>query len=318
MNYEVSRMLYLNINGRCGNQLFQYAFAKKLMLKNNVKDLHIDFYHVLRNMKGDDKTYSDQLCNFNVIPYQSVIKTGDSILTFGSERQKRLFKNYTFIRKLSRHFKKLNLLRKYQNRLHINGIYKEDEIEIDRYISKSKDIFVRGYFENPKYFDDIRDILVEEFTPKFPRKPINNELYKKIDLDNSVCVSFRVWSDLSGNKEELSRREVCTLDYYLEAMDKMNELHPNCHFIIFSNDVAWVKENVKFKYPVSFESGTDEIWEKLRMMYSCKHFIMSTSTFCWWAQYLSRNKDKTVMCPKIWYADGSESKLICKNWLIID
>ena len=310
--------VFLDINGRCGNQMFQYAFARKLMIMNNISELHIDFFHVERwKIKTDgDETFSDQLKFFKTVPYYSDISDGNSILRYGSKKQKRMIKKYLFIRKIAPHIKFVNLLAKYQSKLHLNGIYKEDEVNIKIVNSEKKNIFARGYFENPDYFNDIRDVLINEFIPKNEKKEKNRALYSIIDNENSVCVSIRVWSNLP--ETEIERRNVCNETYYLKAIEEMHKMYPDAYFIIFSNDIEWVKKNFKFKYPVIFEDGEDEVWEKLRMMYSCKHFIMSTSTFCWWAQYLSRNKDKTVMCPKIWYADGSESKLICKNWLIID
>ena len=311
-------MLYLDINGRCGNQMFQYAFARKLMILNGVDKLHIDFFHVERwkqKANGND-TYSDQLKFLNTITYNSNVSNGNSILLFGSKRQKSLFKKYPTIRKLSRHFKRLNILAKYQKKLHVNGIYKEDEVPINLVKSKTRDIYARGYFENPDYFDDIKEILFNEFTPKFPRKEKNKELYSIIDNKESVCVSFRVWNEIKYDENFMKEHNICSKEYYIKAINKMHELHPNAHFIIFSNDVDWVKQNIKIDYPVSFEDGNDEIWEKLRMMYSCKHFIMSNSTFCWWAQYLCRNENKTVISPDKWCANG-KSNLLMDDWIKI-
>ena len=312
-------MVYLDINGRCGNQMFQYAFARKLMILNKINDLHIDFFHVDRWKKkanGDD-TYSDQLQFFNTIKYTSSISTGYSVLKYGSKRQKKLLQKYELVRKLSRHFRHLNLLERFQNLLHTNGIYKEDEVQINIAQSRTLTVFARGYFENPLYFDDIKRTLLDEFTPIYPRKEKNKKIYSIIDNEESVCVSFRVWNEIKYDEKFLKEHNICSTKYYLKAIDKMHELHPNAHFIIFSNDVDWVKKNIKFEYPVSFEDGNDEIWEKLRMMYSCKHFIMSNSTFCWWAQYLCKNKNKTVISPNRWSTKGNNS-LLMDDWIKID
>lgn len=310
--------MFLDINGRCGNQMFQYAFARKLMILNGIDDLNIDFFHVDRwkQKANGDITYSDQLKFFNTIGYSSRISSGNSVLEYGSIKQKRLVKRYPLIRKISRHLKRLDLLKKYNKKLHLNGIYKEDELPIDITKAKSNDIFARGYFENPSYFHDIKAILFKEFTPNCPRKEKNKKLYSIIDNKESVCVSFRVWNEIKYDEKFLKEHELCSKEYYINAIKKMHELHPEAHFIIFSNDIEWVKKNIKFEYPVSFEDGDDEIWEKLRMMYSCKHFIMSNSTFCWWAQFLCRNKNKTVISPSTWSLDG-KTYLLSEEWIKI-
>ena len=97
----------------------------------------------------------------------------------------------------------------------------------------------------------------------------------------------------------------------------MNKKTKNPVYIIFSDDIEWCRENIKFSENIYYEDGTDPVWEKLRLMYSCKHFIISNSTFSWWAQYLSRNNDKIVIAPARWHNSGYTNDIYDENWLLI-
>ena len=321
MKNKTKKKIYVDMNGRAGNQLFQYAFARKisLNLKNVEFEFIFDFYNVLKKGRelGFENSFVDVLSNFNVIPYTSLNENGFQLKIHGTKQQKKLLKLYYFLRNICRHFKLSALLQQHQYLMQKNSIYKEDCCNIKFFKKYKKDIFIKGYFEDPSYFEDIRDILVEEFKPKSQPSLKNKYLYDIIRNTESVCISFRIWNEISNNKQLTEQRNVCNMKYYEDAVNKMIELHPNAVFIIFSNDIDTIKKSFKIRYPVYYEDGTDDVHEKLRLMYSCKHFIMSTSTFSWWAQYLSTYENKTVISPNKWYSDGKESKLLSNNWIKI-
>lgn len=312
------RNIYVDMNGRLGNQLFQYAFARKINLINKY-DLVFDFKNVVNKGKelNCQESFVDSLHFLSTVPYKSVIESGFELKKHGTIWQKHLLRKYYLLRKLCIHFKLDKRLQKYQYKMQKNGIYKEDEYNITFFDKFKRDVFIKGYFEDPSFFNDIKDILQKEFEPKFPPLEKNKELYDVIEKNESVCVSFRVWNEISENKELLKNRDVCSARYYFSAINKMKEMYPNAVFIIFSNDVDWVRNNFDFHGKVYYEDGNDQIYEKLRLMTSCKHFIMSTSTFCWWAQYLAKNPNKVVISPDKWFNDGSSSKLLMDDWIKI-
>lgn len=197
------------------------------------------------------------------------------------------------------------------------GIYRMVDGYCDFSIfKKQKSIFISGSLESPKYFDHIRDNILDEFTPKFPVKEENLDLYNHICKTNSVCISVRRGDFLS--KAFADKHFVCNGDYFKRAIEKMNEIIEKPSFIIFSDDINWCKNEFKYLKNARFESGKDPVWEKLRLMYSCKHFIISNSTFSWWSQYLSRNTKKVVMAPKKWKNFGCYGDIYEKNWILLD
>ena len=101
-------------------------------------------------------------------------------------------------------------------------------------------------------------------------------------------------------------------------MDYIQKKHANCNAIIFSDDIEWVKKNMKFSCPATYVELDVPDYETLRLMYMCKHFVMSNSSFSWWAQYLSENPEKIVIAPEYWLPENKENKsMYLDNWIIL-
>lgn len=314
-------MIYLEMAGRLGNQLFRYAFAKRIQ-KMTGEELYIDFKRVYA--KGDEKDgWTNSLKLFNTKDYYEVNNRKDIFYKNSSLMQKIMY----FLYKAGNRCLKNNKvkLRKYQLKWQpILNKYNLYFIEIGyynynfEYLKKDKVKYICGCFECDKYFIDIRDEILQEFQPISPKSENNTELYEKMDSTQSICISIRR-GDFVTNEKHSKLYNICDLEYYNKAIQIINEKVENPVFFIFSDDINWAKENIKIENSeVYYETGNDSVDEKLRLMSNCKHFIISNSSFSWWAQFLSKNDKKIVISPNRWYKNDLKSDLINENWIKIE
>lgn len=309
-------MIAVEFIGRLGNQMFTYAFARHLIeqRQNGQESLVANFKRC-----GEEKEngWGDTLKHFNVYPYH--VERTDLIIKYGSILQRCLYLMYMACIRLPfvrGNDSLTNALEKVLRKKNIHFTGAADAA----YAAKltSGPVFCRGYFQDRHFFDPIRSILLEEFTPVLPPLKHNDELYHVVNQPNTVCVSVRRGDFLSSQyKKDFY---VCTPDYYDKAIKSICTQVPSPTFIFFSDDIEWVREHMKVDgYPCYYERGDDPVWEKLRLMYSCQHFIISNSTFAWWAQYLGRREGKIVFCPRKWFANPSwHSNLVKDDFQFVD
>lgn len=303
-------MIYVEMNGRLGNQLFRYAFARSIQKKYyNNEEICLSFNEVDEAGKKDS-TFSHEILNFN-INYASIYnKQGKLLLNETSFLQKvKVFPYFLFSKKINPKdiISNISLTKKFYNMYSKSGIYWYRYGYFEPLFSREKNKIVSGTFESSKYFNNIKEILIEEFQPRYPINTQNYELISTIKNTNSVCVSIRRGDFLNP---ENSLHNVCTINYFYKALKYISKKIENPVFIFFSDDIDWVKKNIKIDGKAFYERGNDPVYEKLALMYSCKHFIISNSTFSWWAQYLSKNKNKIVISPEFWFKDIEKYDLI--------
>lgn len=311
-------MIYVEMNGRCGNQLFDYSFARKMSILLNDK-MTLNYHHVLKHA-GSDPSWRNELLSFCVAPFKIENQDKPLIYSHGNILQIALYVFFLTISKIP--YKSRNDLfnrqEKFQPLLNIFGIFflEHGYSRIRKPITKN--VFINGTYEDERWFDDIRDVLIKEIIP-CEINHRNDELVDKMRSTNSVCVSIRRGDFLSPENSKL--RNICTKEYYEEACKIVIKSLRNPVFFFFSDDIEWVKANISVGHESYYEVGDDTVANKLYMMSSCKHFIMSNSTFCWWAEYLSKYHEVShiVVSPDHWLnIPGYKHQLINKEWTLVE
>lgn len=273
--------------------MFQIAFAKALSLKYNQEiyvDLSVYKKYKIREFSLNNLYINKSLKNYDEAPVtlkeKIHLKTSQVIYHI----YQKVYKDLT---------RKDNFGRFAYSLLVPRGLY----FNFDRYyyeepMNKSETKCVYGYFQSEQYFKEYKSQIVNELKVSTPLT-----FKEKVQLDEilnceSVCVSMRLGDDY----ERSSSLNLCKEDYYYKAMEYMYKKNNNIVFFIFSDCIEKVKQRFNFNYPVRYIEGYKD-YESLRLMYNCKHFIISNSSFSWWGAYLGMNTDKIILSPEKWYND---------------
>lgn len=293
-------MIYVNIRGGLGNQLFQYASARSYAIEQN-EELCLDLNGITN--QGHNVLALDRFCiQATSIQNCSILQKKISrIFASVSYRLGQRF-GYDFSYKFDVFWSPL---------LNLFGIYNIENGYMKFKNSITKNKYINGYLQSDKYMKHA-DQIKEELCLKDGLSDANQAISTQMKAENSVCIHIR-----RGDFVEVGGI-VCTEQYYVEAARYLATELEQPQFYIFSNDIAWVKENIHFPMHVNYIEGNNPSYEEVSLMASCKHFIISNSTFSWWGQFLSQNHNKIVIAPDRWFVDGQKEDIYQDNWKIMD
>lgn len=281
--------------GGLGNQLFQYATARRIAEKTG-QDLVLDA-HWFENPRRGETPRKLELEKY-ALPLR--------VATY-SEQQR-----WRFLR--GRIGGKLSFLSGL-------ALLKEQGSAVDRRLFSTRGkCYLLGYWQSEKYFSDIRDVLIKELRPVLPPSPEDEAVMVKMSCSNSISLHVRR-GDYVSSKSAASYHGVCSLAYYNKAVLHMkDQLGSDIRFFVFSDDPNWVKENLKLDADVVYVShnSPSDAFQDIRLMSACKHHILANSSFSWWGAWLGEWRDGLVIAPSQWYASGKETPdLLPREWLKI-
>lgn len=281
-------MIIVKIKAGLGNQMFQYALGRRLSL-----DWHDELKLDLSWFENIKKNETARELDINKLNTTISKASEEEIL----KAQPNIFKKI---------FVKIN------SRLNKSYFY----TFFPNVLKKKKVVYLDGYFQSYKYFDSIRETLLKDFTLKdgFSAEAvlIKNQIEQ---AGQSVAMHIRRGDYVVAYKDwhgSLDTR------YYEAGLADIKKKHPNVTLFIFSDDIEWAKQNLRFENPIVFVSrpGLQAI-EELQLMSLCTHQVIANSSFSWWGAWLNKNPEKIVVAPKQWLAaaDINTKDLLPLDWV---
>lgn len=276
-------MVIVQLAGGLGNQMFQYALARRLM--DAGREVKIDDRSGFEQDRQRDPALSVFGISYDRPTQQELRSMLDSNPALWCRVRRRLFG-----RKKKSYFE--------ETKLYIPEIMEWD------------DIYLEGYWQSEKYFAPVREQIRELYdTEKLFAWADAGEhpLREQIRHTQSVSVHIRRGDYLTQENQELYGG-ICTQGYYQRALQEMKRRCPDCHFYIFTNDVKWAqtwdvcgfREDSTVVDTADTGDGKQADYLEFALMAECRHHILANSSFSWWASYLHPRMDKCVLVPDRW------------------
>src|SRR5208337_4884730 len=257
-----ARSVTTQIRGGIGNQLFIYAMVRRLSLANGVP-LHLE---TRSGFDGDFFRRTYGLNVFNIAGQE-----------FSAPRRPQWSR---------RAIMGANALLPFPRRWY----FRESSGSFEpRYLDLKvvRPVYLEGYWQDERYFADIRAQLKEDLAFVNPHPGANEALAREMRSSESVAVHVR-------------RLDVASLpvEYYRTAIQRMKERLREPRFYLFCNNpelaaIPGVAEDVKRVENI----GETAQYEDLHLMSQCRHYVLANSTFSWWGAWLGRTQESIVVAP---------------------
>jgi len=294
-------MIKIQFSGGLGNQMFQYAFAKHLAVKNNT-DLVLDLSYIESKLpfKKFSTPMQYELDIFNIDAKLEKLFFGNAV-TYP-------FAKSEFILKTKINTKKLNLLK--ENNLSFNA----------EYLNFPDNSFIQGNFQSELYFKEIEKIIRKDFTFNTKLDNENQHILEQIQQTNAVAVHIRR-GDYLSIKKNASKFRSLDINYYKNAVNILENKTEQPAYFIFSDNIEWAKNHLNLEAKTTFinhNKGKNSYLDMF-LMSQCKHNIIANSTFSWWSAWLNSNHKKLVIAPKIWFLteEFNQNDIVPKSWITI-
>jgi len=191
--------------------------------------------------------------------------------------------------------------------------------------------YLFGYWQSWKYFDEITPVIRADFQMKDSsiRKYAEDFVGRK-RRPGRTLVSLHVRRGDRAHAVEIGRLDLThvlplELEYILAGIGRFDS---QADFLVFSDtaqDIEWCRRNIKGPgldaARLHFSEGHSDL-QDMALMSACDHHIIAPSSFSWWAAWLNDRPGRRVIAPKQWTRPGyhtqfNTDELIPPDWELI-
>lgn len=286
------------IRGGLGNQLFCYAAARRLALRNNAELVIDDVTGFVRDREYQRKYALD------VFQISARKATPAERLEPFERLRRAIAKRWSSRKPLDR-------------RAHIV----EERPDFDERLVRlqlRRNVYLDGLWQSESYFKDVEDTVRGDLRMKTPSDSLNQSLAERLRAPDAVSIHVR-WFDLEANDRSVNM----TGNYYQTAIERMEAIAPMSHYVIFSDHPTRAtgllglpsSRVTVVAHNRSEGSAHLDMW----LMSNCSRHITANSTFSWWGAWLANPRNRIVICPdpKWRKSNWNWTGLLPTDWLAV-
>ena len=176
-------------------------------------------------------------------------------------------------------------------------------------------IRLEGYWQSERFFPESKASIAEALL-KIPPDPRDSELVRILKQPSSIAVHVRRGDYAHTTTLRPSVRPL-PLSYYRNAVERLSEGRSVSRLVIFSDDIAWCRDNFDLGIPCDFVVRDDVASSSVRDLIAlshCSRLIIANSTFSWWAAWIASQRGSVVASPLVWFSKAPQNKWT--DWMI--
>lgn len=289
-------MVLVRLTGGLGNQLFQYAAARRLALVRET-ELVLDTGWFSHEAAGYPAARPYELRHLE-LPARVVSLPPATILRWERGLAARVG-------------------RWPGRRIRLPVIRQSDDWSgLDkRVVDAPADVVLDGYWQNEDYFRDVAETIRAELTLPAAPEPRFAQLLKAIGSSEAIAVHVRR-GDYVTVPQVAEVHGALELGYYRQAVRLVaGRAGSDTHVFVFSDDPEWVEDHLAFDLPTTHigRPGFSPASE-LRLMASCRHHVVANSSYSWWGAWLGERPGQVVVAPARWTRTTDSSAIVPTRW----
>jgi hypothetical protein len=274
------------LNGRLGNQLFQYAAALGLAERLG------------REVLADRSAIADRLYGLDAFAITAAFAGRDQVPA--NIRRSRLLARLGWPSSIDHRYEKRSRFENFFN-------------------TSVSPIFLDGFWQSERYFLHCTGLVRNAFRFRHPAEGRNGQFLDHIRSSNSVSIHVRR-GDYVQDPAAAKRYYICPIGYFEDAFSTIQKkTNQDLTVFLFSDDPEWAQTHLKIDARTVAVTGNDgdTAHEDLRLIAHCKHHVISNSSFSWWGAWLMEQPDSITVAPPRWFIDPKmdESAIVPPRWL---
>lgn len=183
--------------------------------------------------------------------------------------------------------------------------------DFHRFPTDAEVVLLYGYWQREELLDSQVARAIYESICESVQSRITSDLFERVaGCSDGVAVHIR--------RHDYAHMGVCSESYYLASMRCLREKYPAAEIFVFSDEPNFARHllSAASMRATFIQSGDDLV--DFYVMSLCRHFVISNSTFSWWAAYFSESKGGEIICPEEWVTIGGVESPCPARWSRIE